>query len=42
MRCAPDIARVQARARVPLPPLTSLTEGLRLLRDWVAWSRSDA
>ena len=42
MRCAPDIDRVLVRARVPLPPLTSPSDGLELLRDWVAWSLADA
>ena len=42
LRCAPDIDRVRVRARVRLPPLTSLPDGLSLLRDWVAWSRTDA
>lgn len=42
MRCAPDIARVRARARVPFPPLTPLAEGLSLLGEWVQWSRADA
>lgn len=42
MRCAPNIDRVRARARVPLPPLTSLASGLSLLRDWVDWSLAGA
>jgi UDP-glucuronate decarboxylase len=42
MRCAPDIDRVRTRARGQLPPLTSLSDGLSLLRDWVAWSQCNA
>jgi nucleoside-diphosphate-sugar epimerase len=41
-RCAPDIERLRAHARVPFPPLTSLADGLALLRDWVQWSLADA
>ena len=41
MRCAPDIGRVRARARTPLPALTPLTEGLELLRDWIRWGLAD-
>ena len=41
-RCLPEVSRVRARARVPLPPLTPLAEGLSLLREWVQWSRADA
>jgi len=38
LRCAPDIERVQSRAYPPLPPMTPLSEGLALLREWVCWS----
>ena len=39
-RCAPDISRVRARARVALPAPTPLEEGLSLLREWIDWGRS--
>lgn len=41
-RCAPGTERVQARARVPLPEFTPLTDGLARLREWVDWSLADA
>jgi nucleoside-diphosphate-sugar epimerase len=42
LRCAPDISRVCAHARVPFPPLTPVADGLALLREWVQWSLADA
>jgi nucleoside-diphosphate-sugar epimerase len=40
-RCAPNVDRVGARACSALPPMTPLSEGLAVLREWVAWTLAD-
>ena len=41
-RAVPDVGRVLARARPPLPPFTALDDGLAALCAWVTWSARHA